>query len=479
MKTEVTELPESRVRVDVDVESEDVDRGINRAARAIARDMRLPGFRKGKAPPSLIVQRVGRAEVLQQAVRDSLPEWYEQALVDSGVSPIGNPEIELTEVPEGEGDPLKFQFEVGVRPPAKLGEYKGLEVGRPDSEVPDDAVDRELDRLRENFARLETVDRPAKQGDYVLIDFEGSIDGKAFEGGIARDELLELGSGRLIEGFESQLEGASGGEERELQITFPDDYRAEELAGKDATFAVTLKEVREKEMPELDDEFAANAGGFDTLDELRDDIREKLAEAASQRIEADFRLAAVDAVVDASTVEVPAEILDARATERWERVERQIQAQGMDPAAYLQMQGKSREEIIEESKPDAERELMREAVLETIADAEEIEVSEEEMIEALEHTAEHERTTPEKLLERLRKSGRDALIREDLRIRKAIDLVTEAAEPIPVAQAEARERLWTPEKEAAEQTAPEKGSGSGGGPGGEAESESGLWTPGS
>jgi trigger factor len=183
----------------------------------------------------------------------------------------------------------------------------------------------------------------------------------------------------------------------------------------------------------------------------------------------------VDAVVDVSTVEVPAEILEARATERWERVENQIQAQGMDPAAYLQMQGKSREEIIDESKPDAERELMREAVLEAIADAKEIEVAEEEMVEALEHTAEHERTTPEKLLERLRKSGRDALIRDDLRIRKAIDLVTESAKPIPVAQAEARERLWTPEKEGTEQA----GEGSGESSGGEGSGEPELWTPGS
>ena len=467
MKTEVTELPDSRVRVDVDVAPDDVDRGISRAARGLARDMRLPGFRRGKAPPSLIVQRVGREAVLQQAVRDSLPEWYEQALVDSGVSPIGDPQIELTEVPEDEGEALKFQFEVGVRPPAKLGEYRGLEVGRPEGDVPDDAVDRELERLRENFARLETVERPAAQGDYVLIDFEGEMDGKPFEGGIARDELVELGSGRLIESFEAQLEGAAGGEERGVEISFPDDYRAEDLAGKQARFAVTVKEVREKELPELSDGFAANAGGFDSLEELRDDVRHKLGEAAQQQIEAEFRLAAVDAAVDASTVEVPPEILEARATERWERVERQIQAQGMDPGAYLQMQGKSREEIIEESKPDAERELMREAVLEAIAEAEKIEVREEEMLEALEHTAEHERISPAKLLERLRKSGRDALVREDLRVRKAIDLVAESAKPIPVAQAEARERLWTPDKEVEQEGEPEQ------------PQESGLWTPGS
>jgi trigger factor len=462
VKTSVTELPDSRVRVDVDVPPDDVDRGISRAARGLARDMRLPGFRKGKAPPSLIIQRVGREAVLQQAVRDSLPEWYEQALVTSGVNPVGDPNIELTAVPESEGDPLRFQFEVGIRPLAQLGDYKGLEVGRPDTEVPDDVVDEELGRLRENFARLEAVERPASEGDFVLVDFNGMIDGEPFEGGEARDELVELGGGRLIEGFEKQLEGASAGDKRQVEITFPDDYRAQQLAGKDANFEVTVKEVREKLVPELDDEFAASAGGFDTLQELRDDLREKLHEAAEQRSEAEFRLAAVDAAVQPSKVEVPAEILTARASERWERVERQIAAQGLDPAAYLRMQGKTREQIIEESKPDAEQELKREAVLAAVADAEGIEVTEEEMIEALEHTAEHERTTPEKLLERLRKTGRDSLVREDLRIRKAIDLIAESAKPIPLAQAEARERLWTPEKER-----PREAEGAG------------LWTPGS
>jgi trigger factor len=463
VKTSLTELPDSRVRVEAEVPGEDVERGINRAARGLARDMRLPGFRKGKAPPSLIIQRVGREAVLQQALRDSLPEWYEQALISSAVSPVGDPDIEVTSVPESEGEPLGFQFEVGVRPPAELGDYQDLEVGRAETDVPDDVLERELEGLREGVARLEAVERPAAKGDFVLVDFHGTIDGEPFEGGEAHDELVELGGGRLIEGFEEQLEGASAGDTRTVKVTFPDDYRAERLAGKDASFEIAAKEVREKVMPDLDDEFAASAGGFDTLDELRDDIRQKLREAAEQRTDADFRLAAVDAAVDVSKVEVPAEILNDRATERWQRVERQIAAQGLDPAAYLRMQGKTREEIIEESKPDAEQELKREAVLSAIADAEGIEVSEEEMVEALEHTAEHERTSPEKLLERLRKTGRDALVREDLRIRKTIDLVAAAAKPIPLAQAEAREQLWTPEKERAEE---------------EAES-AGIWTPGS
>jgi trigger factor len=459
MQTTVTELPGSRARVEVEVPAEDVDRGVQRAARSLAREMRLPGFRKGKAPPSLVIQRLGYGAVLEEALRDSLPEWYERALLASGISPIGDPSIELVSAPEDEGEPLGFKLEVGVRPQAKLGEYKGLEVGKGEPEVPEEIVEREIERIREGFAKLEPVERAAAEGDVLLIDFEGLLDGQAFEGGKASDYRLELGSGQLVEGFEQQLTGAAAGEEREVKVSFPGDYRAEQLAGKEAVFSVTVKEVREKVLPELDDDLAAEASEFDTLEELRADIREKVSEVAGQRIDEDFRVAAVDAAVDAASVELPDELAMARAVERWERVERQLAARGMSPDSYLQMQGKTREEVIEESKPDAERELKREAVLAAIAEDEAIEVSEEEMVEALAHTAEHERTTPEKLLARLRENGRDAMVREDIRIRRAIDLVAESATPIPLDQAEAREKIWTPEKER--------------------EQAGSLWTPGS
>jgi len=230
-------------------------------------------------------------------------------------------------------------------------------------------------------------------------------------------------------------------------VSFPEDYRAEELAGKDAVFKVEVKEVREKLLPDLDDEFAAEASEFDTLEELRADIAERLAEALGERAEQDFRVAAVEAAAEQATVDLPEELATARAEERWERVERQLAGRGMSPDAYLQMQGKTREEVIADSREDAEAELKREAVLAAIAEAEGIEASEEELVEALAHTAEHERTTPEKLLARLRGNGRDAMVAEDIRIRKAIDLVAESAKPIPLEQAEAREKIWTPEKE--------------------------------
>jgi trigger factor len=447
MKTSVTELPDSRVRVEVEVSAEQVEQGVNRAARSLAREMKMPGFRKGKAPPSLVIQRLGYGSVLQEAIREALPRWYEEGLLGSGVSSIGDPDIEIVSAPEREGESLSFKFEIGVRPTAKLGEYKGLEVGRDEPEPTDEIVEREIERIREGFAKLEPVEREAAEGDVLLIDYEGLIDGKAFEGGKESDGMLELGSGRFIEGFEEQLMGVSGGERREVKVTFPEDYQAEHLAGQGAVFKVDVKEVREKVLPELDDDFATEASEFDTLEELRADIAERVSKAMEDRVEQDFRVAAVDAAVDAATVELPDDLVGARAAERWERVERQLAGRGMSPDAFLQMQGKTRDEVIEESKPDAEQELRREAVLAAIAEAEELEATEEELVEALAHTAEHERTTPEKLLARLRENGRDAMVREDIVVRKAIDVVAESAKPIPREQAEAREKIWTPEKE--------------------------------
>jgi trigger factor len=454
MQTTLKELPESRVEVQAEVSPKDVERAANRAARAMARELRLPGFRKGKAPPALVIQRLGFAAVLAEAIRDALPEWYEQALLDAAITPIGDPDIDMVSTPEAEGEPLTFKFGVAVRPQAELGDYKGLEVGREEKEVDEEIIDTEVERIREGFARLEPVERAAKEGDSVLIDFEGFVDGSPFQGGKADDYLLALGTGQLIDNFEDQLVGAKPDDEVEVEVTFPDDYQEPKLAGEDAVFKVQVKEVREKILPELDDDFASDASEFETLEELRGDIGEKVGAALNSRAAEDFRIAAVDAAVANATVEIPDQIVTARAGERWERMERQLAQQGMDPNMFLQMQGKTRDELIEESKPDAERELKREAVVTAIAAAEELEVSEEEMVEALEHSAEHERTTPEKLLERLRENGRDAVIREDLLAQKAIELVADSATAIPLAEAEDRqekaaaaEKILAPDKE--------------------------------
>jgi trigger factor len=443
VSTTVTELPESRVRVEAEVAAGEVEKRIAVAARQLARNLRVPGFRAGKAPPPVVIKRVGREAVLNEAVQESLNGWYRAAIDDAQVVPVGEPDLDLGELP-GEGQPLKFSIEIGVRPKATLGDYKGLEVGKRDAAVPDSAVQEELERLQERAAKLETVDRAAQRGDYVVMDFVGTLDGTPFAGGEGRDQMIELGSGRLVPGFEEQLEGASAGEERTVTITFPDDYQATELAGRDAEFKVSVREVKAKQLPALDDDLGAEAG-FDTLDELRDDIRSRLAEAESSRIEAEFREAALDSAVKAAKLEVPDALVEARARELWDSMLHSLAHQGISRDAYLRISGRSEEETIEQAKPDAEQALRREAVLAAIAEAESLDPSEEDMLAAVSEAAPPgERVSPKKLLERLRSSGRLDALKDDLAQRKALDLVAETAKPISIEQARARDKLWTP-----------------------------------
>jgi trigger factor len=452
MRTSVTELPESRVRVDVDVDADAVSRAVETTAASMGKEMRIPGFRKGKVPGALVVQRIGRDAVLEQAVRDALGDWYERALIDARVRTVGDPKLDVTDLP-AEGEDLRFSIEVAVRPEAKLGDYRGLEVGRASTNVPDEAVDAEVDRLREALASVTPVDREAADGDMVVIDYAGTIDGELFEGGSANDLMVEVGAGRFLPEMEESLRGAAAGAELDVAVPFPDDYRAEELAGKTAQFAITVKEVREKNLPDLDDDFASDASEFDTLEELRAAITERLAELIAQRSEADFREAAVHAAADAAQVELPDEIVNARAEEMLDRFLHQLTHRGVDPEAFINIQENGREGMLAEMREDAVKSLRREATLAAIADAESIEASDDELIEAL--GPGEGSSAPELILERLRERGRDDLLRDEVRIRKAADLVAESAKAIPLEQAAAREKIWTPEKERASEDEPE------------------------
>jgi trigger factor len=442
--TTVTELPESRVRVQAEVPAEEVERRIQQAARRLGRGVRVPGFRAGKAPAPVIVQRMGRDAVLDEAVRDSIGSWYTAAIDAARIAPVGEPQLDLGDLPQ-HGEPLKFSIEIGVRPKAELGDYKGVEVGKREPDVGDDAIAAELDRLRERSARLDTVDRPAADGDFVVMDYVGTLDGEPFAGGEGRDQMVELGSGRLVPGFEEQLTGAATGDERTVTVSFPDDYGASELAGREAQFAVSVKEVKAKELPELDDDLAAEAG-FDTLDELREDIRARLAEAETAQIDAEFREAALDSAVKHAKLDIPEALVDARAHELWEQMLHSLSHQGISRETYLQIAGREEDEIVEQSKPDAEQALRREAVLAAVIEAEGIEPTEEEVLEAVEQAAGSGpgRTSPKKLLERLKSSGRLETLKEDLAQRKALDLIAESAKPISIEQAQARDKLWTP-----------------------------------
>ncbi len=468
LKTTTSDLEDNKVRIEVEVPSEAVEEELNTAAAQLGREMRIPGFRKGKVPAQMVIRQLGREAVLDEAVRHALPGWYERAVSEARVAAVGDPKLDLADLPE-KGSPLAFSIEVAVRPKAKLGDYKNLEVGRREPEAADAEVDEELDRMREQAATLETVEREAKDGDFVVLDFLGSVDGEPFEGGEARGYLLELGSNRLIPGFEEQLVGAKADDEREVKVTFPEEYQAEHLAGKDAVFACTVREVKEKRLPEADDDFALDTAGMDSLQELRDDIANRLRDANERSIETQFREAVLDAAVDEAEVEIDHELIHAKAHEMWHETARRLQRQGLDPQQYLAFTGKEEEEIVTEAEPEAERALKREAVLAAVVEAEGIEVTDDELLDAMREAnlaqgRGGEGGVSEKALrrslEKARKQGRDELLREDIAMRKALDALVENATAITVEQAEARGKIWTPGKD-------------------EEESEKKLWTPGS
>ncbi|MBV9535537.1 MAG: trigger factor [Solirubrobacterales bacterium] len=458
LKTTVTELPESRVRLAVEVPPEEVERRVHQAAREVGSKMRIPGFRRGKVPPPVVIRRLGREALMEEAVRDGLPRWYQQAVDEAGIAPVGDPELDVPSNPD-QGQPFTFSFEIGVRPRAKLGPYKGLEVGRRAPRADPQLLEQGIERLRDQHATLEHVERPAEQGDFIVVDYLGRADGKLLEGAEGRDQLLELGTGRLLPGFDEELVGASAGEQREVEITFPEDH-PEDLRGRTATFEVTVKDVQAKRLPELDGEFAELAG-FDSVDELREDIAKRLREADEEAVEREFGQAVVDAAVQQAEIEVPERLVHARAHELLEQTLAALERQGISKESYLRITGGDEERLAHEAEPEAKSALQREAVLAAVAEAEGLHPSDEELQRELAPLAQRDGRKPERVLTDLRRRGALEQFREDVASRQALELLVAEAKPIPSEQARAREKLWTPEKQGAEQ------------PSGQ------LWTPGS
>ncbi len=467
LKTTVTELPDSRVRLLVQVPPGELEGRLERKATQLGKSLKLPGFRKGRVPAPLVIQRMGREVVLEEAVRDTLSSWYSDAILEAGIVPVGDPQLDLGELPP-RGEALEFSIEIGVLPTATLGDYSGLEVGRREPAVDEEDVEREVNALRERLAHLETAEGAAELGHYVVVDYVGSLlaedgsDPVPIAGGEGRDQLVELGAGNLIPGFEEGVVGASAGETRTVALKFPADYGNRELAGRDASFQITVKEVKRERLPELDEDFAIEAG-FDTVEELREDIRRRLLEVDEERVNGEFREAVLDAVVARAKVGVTPELSGARAREMWERMIHSLSHQGISREAYLQISGREEADILKDLEPEAERALRREAVLTAIVAAEGISPSEEQLLDAVRPIAEREDAEPSKLLEELRSGGRLEEVREDLAARMAIELLAERATPIPQAKARAREELWTPGAEEAEK--------------GQGEVAGRLWTP--
>lgn len=448
IKTKTTDLPESRKRVEVEVPAEEIQSGLDRTAKLLGREMKLPGFRQGKVPADIVLKRLGREAVFQQMLQDRLDEWYRRSLSTIDIDPIGEPKLEFGELPDP-GEALNFSLEVGVRPVTKLGKYKGIEAGKREVTVPDGAVDAEIERLRQSVARLEPVERPLKEGDYAVLDFEGKVDGEPFEGGLARDYSLEIGSNRLLEGFEQQLVGASANDQRKVEVVFPEDYSDNSLSGKKASFDVKVKAVQEVKLPGSDDELAGQVSEFDTIGELRSDIYEKLFKAQESKVEAEYADAVIDSAVGQSEIELPDDLVYARAHEMWHKLEHRLEHQGITPDQYSEITGKGKEQVLSDLKVRAEQDIKRESLLIAVAEKEGLEVTDDEMLEAIEAATQGESAAPEDLLEQLKSSGQYRAFREDLVTRKVVKLLVEESKPINVEQAKAKEVLWTPGKEPA------------------------------
>jgi trigger factor len=469
--TNITELPDSRVRVDAEVAAEEVERRVQETARQLGRQMRIPGFRKGKVPPPVVIRRLGRDAVLDQAVENAIPGWYVDAIDGAGISPVGRPKLQVGDLP-AQGKPLSFTIEIGVRPKATLGQYKGLEVGRREPHIDDAQVNERIEAMRDRFATLETVERAADTGDHVVVDYVGKVDGEPFEGGAGRDQLLELGAGRLVPGFEEQLVGAAAGDERTVEVTFPEGYPGD-LGGKTAQFDVTVHEVKAKRLPELDDDFASDAGGFDTVGELRDDVRRQLSEEDSHAIEHEFEQAVLEAAVAEAKLEIPDDLVHARAHELLEDTFRTLARRGISKEAYMRITDRDEETLAKEAEPEAADALRREAVLTAVVEAEGIVPTDDDVAQALAPTAEREGKTPQELLEDLRSAGGLEPVRQEVATRQALELLVREAKPIGVEQAKARKKLWTPGKDKEEPGSAQPSGAPAAGASGQ------LWTPGS
>ena len=426
MKTEVKPVAENEVELAVEVPTNDVQAKFDKTLAKLARETSVPGFRKGRVPKQIILTRLGEDYVLSQTLNDFLPEWYENAVDEAEIDPVSTPEVDFDEFTGKE--PFRFTAKVQVRPEPTLGQYTGLEVPKESAEVTDAQVDAQLAMLQERFASLKPVEgRAVTKGDFVQIDFEGVVDGEPLEGARAEDYMLEVGHGNLIPGFEDKLEGLDAGGTETFELTFPEDYHAEELRGKPVTFTVTMKEIKEKDVPALDDDFAKQASEFETIDELRADVRQRLESARESMVDRDFRSAVVQAAVDNATVNVPAAMVDRQAHALYHELEEAVGERGLEMAQYLEALGKSADEVEAELRPRAEAEVQRGLVLAAIRDAEHIEVSDDELRARIMEDAELLQRDPNQLVLDVYASGRQNLLRDELVVAKTVDFLAEQA----------------------------------------------------
>jgi trigger factor len=437
MTANVTKLEDNKVRLDVEVPPESVREGVEAKVRELGRKVRVPGFRPGKAPRRVVENHLGRDYIYYEALQEKLPTWYSEAVIETDLRPIDRPEIHFDE-PLDEEEGFKFSATVAIRPEAELKEYKGLEVPREEAEVPDEQVDEQLEQMHGQFATLAAVeDRPVQDGDFVIIDFKGErMVGGPLEGAEAEDYMLEVGRGELLPDFERELVGAKAGERKQFGVTFPPDYAEESLRGQAVLFRVHVKEIKERDLPPLDDEFAKEASEFESLEELRAAVREQLEAAEERRVDGQFRARVLDAAAGRAEVEVPDVMVDEKVEEMLGSFERSLRAQGMEPGQYYQLAGTSEEDIKDRVRPDAADTVKKELTLDAVARAEGIEADEDQVVHEIGHLAEGSDREPEEIAETMRKNGTYALLEEEIARARALDFLVENAVPTPMPEDE-------------------------------------------
>ncbi|WP_150269473.1 trigger factor [Paenibacillus tepidiphilus] len=410
--------------LEVEVEAERVAAALDKAFNKVVKKANVPGFRKGKVPRVIFESRFGVESLYQDAIDILLPEAYSEAVEQADIFPVDRPEVDIEQFAKGQS--FIFKAKVTVKPEVTLGDYKGLEVPAQKAEVSEDELNAELKRLQERHAELVVVEEEAAQnGDTAVIDFDGYVDGEAFEGGKAERHSLELGSGSFIPGFEEQVVGMATGDFKDVEVTFPEAYHAENLAGKAAVFKVKLHEIKRKQLPELDDEFAKDVSEFDTLEEYKADLKKQLESRKQNELKGARENAVVDKAAANAEVEIPAAMIDSEVQNMVRDFDNRLRQQGMNMDMFLSFSGQTREDLEEQMKGDAEKRVRNNLVLEVISKTENIEVSEEEVNEELASMAENFRRTPEEIKTILAANGSLGSLKEEIALRKTIDFLVE------------------------------------------------------
>lgn len=425
MSVQVEKLEKGMAKLTIEVSAEEFEKAVNTVYQKQRNKIQIPGFRKGKAPRKMIENMYGTGIFYEDAANEIIPDAYEKAYDECGEDITSSPEIDVVQIESGK--PFIFTAVVALKPEVSLGEYKGVAIEEFSAEVTEEEVNAEIDRERDNSARMVSVeDRPVQDGDMIELDFEGFVDGEAFEGGKSENYPLTIGSGAFIPGFEEQLIGTELNKEVEVNVTFPEDYNAKHLAGKDAVFKCTVKEIKVKELPELDDEFASEVSEYDTMEEYRENVRKGLEEKKAKLMKDEKEDAAIAAVVENAQLEIPDAMLATEQRQMLDQFAQRITMQGMQLEQYMQMTGTNRETMLEQLKPQAERKIKSRLCMEAVAKAENITASEEDYEEEMKVMADAYQIEVDKVKEMLGEKEKQSVM-DDIAVRKAIEFVAQNA----------------------------------------------------